>query len=169
MALHPGPRSRCGAELIRTNVRAGTKRPGGAVEVERRHALSRARVDGTAGGLEVIVATAIGLIVHQLRISVDGVDVNKSVLQDNPRSVVPNQVVHVLVVCPRRTYFDNGIALVFDEDIVGYDGVIVGYAPRSIAIPDNDAALAVSKTKVISNHHIVGSMPEMDSPACVAV
>jgi hypothetical protein len=104
-----------------------------------------------------------------LRIGVDGVDVMKSILQDDPRSVVPHQVVQVSVIWPRRSLFSNGIKTpILYENIVGYDGVIINYAPWGIAIPYNNST-TIPEDKIIRNYHIVSGMPELNPKARIAI
>jgi len=166
--LHPWPNGRRRAGLIWSNVRTGAKGPGSAVDIDRRHTLGCARVDGPAAGLEVVVAAAVRLVVDQQRIGIDGVHILQSMLQDDALGILPDQVVDVLVPSSGHALFADRNRIVAD-DVVGHKGVVIRDTAGSIAISHNDSTFAVSKHKVVGNHHIVGSMPEMDSPSRVAV
>ena len=127
----------------------------------------------------MVISTAVGLIVHKLRIGRDGTHGPDFVLQvPVPGAVLVHEVAEVLVVATCETVlldavsFGAGLQSVAEDDVVDHNGMVVHYHLRKaagiIAITDQYSAVSIIKDGVVGDGHLVGGMPEVNAPAFAA-
>src|SRR5947208_159211 len=137
-------------------------------------------MNGGTSGSQMIVAAAVRLIVHELRIGADAADGPVAVLQlPVSGAVLVDEVVQVLIVDSGIAVFLNAISRcaalkpIPIDDVVAHHRAIVDYSRRKTAgivtVADQYSAIGVIEDRIVRNGHFGRRVPQMDAPTLTPV
>src|SRR5947209_1612094 len=166
LLLNVGPRRRRRSGLICAYV-GGCTGARSALNVNVWHAKAGAGTNRRAGGLQVVIAASVRLIIDELWISVDACRAGIPVLQvPVRRTVLVHEIVEVLVVSACQSVLLNAVPRscwiqpVAIDDVVTDDGVVINDRSRKwtvvITIANQYAAIVVVEHRVVGNRHLIG-------------
>ncbi len=128
----------------------------------------------------MIIAAAICLVVHKLRIGVDRSHIGVAILQiPVRRPVLIYEVIKILVMSAGQPVLLDAVTRggwiqpIAIDNVVADDGVVINNRSRKgtviIAIADQYSAIVVVKDGVVGDGYLIGRMPGVNTPTFAAV